>query len=1137
MINCSKYLFVSIIFIASLNGSSSSQKNRTWDVLDKNYYSYNSNLALQNNNISFRTNNSRNLLENLTQIDSSLNGYGYISNVVSPISYFNNNSNDYNEDDNYLGGLVISYNSYHTQNGFFGTNVAQSQDFGEGFEEFFIENRIIQDSKFPSSHIFFDINANNASPKAIIVADAKNEENQNSDRYLPHWTNDFFPVGELSNFRSPDHINGECYNNGDCFDNEPTSLIQSQIINFTSADNFSGSKIFVCVQNDENDLENSNHPNKFYFDYSLDITNGYITWDVNNTPLFDFSEENEVFNKFLPLETIGRPIFNINKDGVGYFVWSAYRTENEDTSSHSIHIKKTEDFGDSWDVFDDHIISISDEKLNEIFHTAGLLGSTVNDGAGNTVQLDEAFVGYNYEVYTNAVGGIHIIAVVIPKNSQSDSLYFSHEGAGYYHIFNNDPNDQNGWFANPIRDMSESYKTKMHPTIPTWQYFSPDLTVGIDGKMYVATSVAMDVTLIDGENYSHSDTDIFLSISNNFGSSWEDLGNITNTPSGTNEDGEFISQFELHPHLTPVANSGRCFLTFQVPALTGYFPEIDIDNHYEAIKNYIYVGSFGSGGGDPSSIIINEIMQNPAATSDSNGEWFELFNPSEDTIDIKNWSVNDSGGDNILLEGDNCCEIAPRSYFLLVANGDENSNGGISNFDYVYNRDNFTLGNSSDEIILKNSFGFAIDKVEYNEEFPDPNGKSMELLFYEYDNNVGSNWIESENLLQSGDYGTPGVANSRIEPTININEIISYQDQLTLDVSGWSDVDGQCLVADDVEGYIINECDTAFFDIIISNDGSGDLIIEDCLLEGLYDSLEYIDRWNISSIFPINIPPNDNYTLGVYYIPWREINDYSNWFGLKSSALKLFHNADTNSINNQLELSVEVYIDNIKAYSIEVDDNSEAAWEYYDSNSVLVFNDITFDGTLNLISYGTEDLEIDDINLDSDYFNLDAGDGTVSSGESITLQLDFNPPNDGVFVDTILIESNADIFFPAFFEEGNDNPQQKIIIKGTSGYLSSVNNEKYIPDQFIVHQNYPNPFNPVTSLKYDLPEEGLVNITVYDMMGRVVKTLVNSQQTAGYKSITWNATNNRNETVSAGLYLYTIQAGEFRQTRKMVLLK
>ena len=94
-----------------------------------------------------------------------------------------------------------------------------------------------------------------------------------------------------------------------------------------------------------------------------------------------------------------------------------------------------------------------------------------------------------------------------------------------------------------------------------------------------------------------------------------------------------------------------------------------------------------------------------------------------------------------------------------------------------------------------------------------------------------------------------------------------------------------------------------------------------------------------------------------------------------------------------------------------------------------------------------------------------------------------------------------------------------------------------VPEVFALHQNYPNPFNPVTSLRYDLPEDGLVNITVYDMIGRLVKTLVNSPQTAGYKSIRWNATNNRNEPVSAGLYLYTIHAGEFRKTKKMVLLK
>ena len=90
---------------------------------------------------------------------------------------------------------------------------------------------------------------------------------------------------------------------------------------------------------------------------------------------------------------------------------------------------------------------------------------------------------------------------------------------------------------------------------------------------------------------------------------------------------------------------------------------------------------------------------------------------------------------------------------------------------------------------------------------------------------------------------------------------------------------------------------------------------------------------------------------------------------------------------------------------------------------------------------------------------------------------------------------------------------------------------------FSLHQNYPNPFNPTTQIKYDLPEDANVNITIYDIMGRVVNNLVSSHQTAGYNSIQWNATNNEGQLVSAGLYLYTIEAGQFRQTKKMVLLK
>ena len=84
--------------------------------------------------------------------------------------------------------------------------------------------------------------------------------------------------------------------------------------------------------------------------------------------------------------------------------------------------------------------------------------------------------------------------------------------------------------------------------------------------------------------------------------------------------------------------------------------------------------------------------------------------------------------------------------------------------------------------------------------------------------------------------------------------------------------------------------------------------------------------------------------------------------------------------------------------------------------------------------------------------------------------------------------------------------------------------DSFIPNIFVFHQNYPNPFNPITLLEYDLPKDELVNITMYDMKGRMFKTITNGLNTAGYKSVHWNATNDRNETVSAGVYLYSIQA-------------
>ena len=94
-----------------------------------------------------------------------------------------------------------------------------------------------------------------------------------------------------------------------------------------------------------------------------------------------------------------------------------------------------------------------------------------------------------------------------------------------------------------------------------------------------------------------------------------------------------------------------------------------------------------------------------------------------------------------------------------------------------------------------------------------------------------------------------------------------------------------------------------------------------------------------------------------------------------------------------------------------------------------------------------------------------------------------------------------------------------------------------LPIGYALHQNSHNPFNPTTTLRYDIPENSLVTITIYDMLGRKVGTILNLQQDPGYKSLIWNATNDYGKPVSAGIYLYQIQAGEYISTKKMVLLK
>jgi len=144
-----------------------------------------------------------------------------------------------------------------------------------------------------------------------------------------------------------------------------------------------------------------------------------------------------------------------------------------------------------------------------------------------------------------------------------------------------------------------------------------------------------------------------------------------------------------------------------------------------------------------------------------------------------------------------------------------------------------------------------------------------------------------------------------------------------------------------------------------------------------------------------------------------------------------------------------------------------------------------------------------------------------------------------------LLAENDDSFNISSFSEtltraeslglGTSDLEQVEIIEVES--TTDSMDESSIPANFKLYQNHPNPFNPITTINYDLPEQSHVVINIYDILGRKIRKIVNSTQDAGYKSVIWDGTDEFGRSVGTGIYLYQIRAGDFTQTRKMLLLQ
>ncbi|MBX2976282.1 MAG: T9SS type A sorting domain-containing protein [Ignavibacteriaceae bacterium] len=118
------------------------------------------------------------------------------------------------------------------------------------------------------------------------------------------------------------------------------------------------------------------------------------------------------------------------------------------------------------------------------------------------------------------------------------------------------------------------------------------------------------------------------------------------------------------------------------------------------------------------------------------------------------------------------------------------------------------------------------------------------------------------------------------------------------------------------------------------------------------------------------------------------------------------------------------------------------------------------------------------------------------------------------------------------FEPGFHYYLRGALINGVRyGTITDIDDEQIPPGNFILKQNYPNPFNSTTRIEFLIPQRSFVTLKVYDILGRLVKTLIDQEKDSGHYSIGFNS-----EGLSGGIYFYTISAGNYKETKKMIFL-
>ena len=185
-----------------------------------------------------------------------------------------------------------------------------------------------------------------------------------------------------------------------------------------------------------------------------------------------------------------------------------------------------------------------------------------------------------------------------------------------------------------------------------------------------------------------------------------------------------------------------------------------------------------------------------------------------------------------------------------------------------------------------------------------------------------------------------------------------------------------------------------------------------------------------------------------------------------------------------------------------------------------VGTDSTKTQTLQITAGSALPLMIDTVYDGTKWFTVPELHDTLNEGDTVSLPISFTPDTSKPYLDTLYIVSNTVV------------PLTKVALLGNITPVAIRQKAQDMPKNYVLYQNYPNPFNPSTVIQFSVPRSELVSLKVYDVLGRLVRTLVDKMEQPGSYSVTFSASG-----LASGVYFYRLQAGAFSQTKKLLLLR